>query len=145
MSHIRSTTIHYFFGIIILHLLSSADAYAKAPAAFKPSLLSGTWHCAISYGEWTIERKSDGTFSKNGKLVRTLGEPAVPFSVAGSWRLEGKNYIEVWEKVSPAGWRGINNIEKRSRVVSISPGRFSRVENDSPVFIEILVSGRNGK
>ncbi|MEY2498457.1 MAG: hypothetical protein QOD12_2013 [Verrucomicrobiota bacterium] len=138
MSHIRKFALFCFF--IALCLPFPVDAHGKEPAASKASLLIGRWHCAISYGEWTIERKSNGTFFKSGKLVRTLGKPAVPFSVVGSWRLEGRNYIEVWEKVTPPDWAGLNKVEKSARIVAITPGRFSRIQDDSPVFIETLVN-----
>jgi hypothetical protein len=131
----RVRSIVYYF-IVILSLTGCENGYAKAGPGDSRSLLIGIWECRIPYGKWTIERRIDGTFSKTGVLVRTLGKPAIPFAVTGRWQLEGKEYIEIWKKVTPADWRALNGTKKISKVLSVEPSRFARVQADSPVFIE---------
>lgn len=105
-------------------------------------LLIGRWKCDFQDGSWTIVRQSDGSFQKEGEMVETLGKPPIHYTVAGTWRLEGKHYIEVWKKASPESWKSAIGSVFRAEVLVIQPDRFERIQRESPVLIELRVSSR---
>ena len=102
-------------------------------------LLVGRWKCQIEYGSWTIERRPDGTFEKEGTLVRTIGQPPQQFTVKGRWRLEGKKYIEIWDQVSPRGWSELKGAVRQASVLDLERDKFRRIQADSPVFVETRI------
>jgi hypothetical protein len=102
-------------------------------------LLVGRWKCQIEYGSWVIQRRPNGTFEKEGELVQTLGQPPEHFTVKGRWRLKGKEYIEIWDDVSPAAWSGTKGSARRGDVLILERNRFERIQRDSPVFVETRI------
>lgn len=129
--------------LLCVHL--SAAAFAVAAASGNQDLLVGRWKCEIEYGSWAIERRTDGTFAKTGKMVERLGQPPKDFHVEGRWQLKGKEYIEIWDQVSPRSWSELKGSVRRAKVLLLEPNKFRRIQNDSPVFIETRIqSSGNG-
>jgi hypothetical protein len=126
------------FASVLLCLHLSEPCFAGSAVA-TPGLLVGRWECLIEYGSWIIERNANGTFEKKGKLVQTLGQPPQDFAVKGRWRLEGKDYIEIWDQVSPHSWSELEVSTRRAKVLLLQRDKFRRIQSDSPVFIETRI------
>ncbi len=127
-----------FLSILLCFHLGAASSVAPASSE-ADKLLVGRWKCEIEYGSWTIQRKADGTFEKEGKLVQTLGQPPQDFAVKGRWRLDGKKYIEIWDEVSPKSWAELKGSVRRATVLQLQRDKFRRIQSDAPVFIETRI------
>ena len=127
-------------GLVCLQLANASSTVTEKSEACK--LLVGVWKCEIEYGSWTIERKGNGTFEKRGELVRALGQPAERFAVKGRWRVDGEEYIEIWDEVSPQGWSELKGTVRRGKVLLIERNKFRRIQSDAPVFTENRVGPR---
>lgn len=126
------------FAWVVLCIYLAAAPYVAAVQKER-DLLVGRWECQIEYGSWTIERRTDGTFEKKGRLIRTIGQPLQEFSVKGRWRLEGKKYIEIWDQVSPSSWSELKGAVRKASVLLVERDKFRRIQTDSPVFIETRI------
>jgi hypothetical protein len=126
---------HWSHVTVLLILLQLQPLYASGT----PDSLVGRWECRIEYGSWTIQRNADGTFEKRGEIVRTLGQPSTHFVIKGRWRLDGKDYVEVWEHVSPDTWSNLQKSTRRATVLLLRPDEFRRIQRDSPVFVETRI------
>jgi hypothetical protein len=123
--------------LLCLHLLGTSVVVAAGSE--QRDLLVGRWTCEIEYGRWTVERRADGSFEKKGQIVRTLDKPPESFNVKGRWRLKGKKYLEIWDEVWPATWSQTKRSVTRAEVLLLTRGKFKRIQNDSPVFIETRI------
>jgi hypothetical protein len=126
------------FALVVLCLYFTAPCFVSATRETS-DLPVGRWKCGIEYGSWIIERNADGTFEKKGKLVQMLGQPPQDFAVKGRWRLETKDYIEIWDQVSPENWRELKGSTRRAKVLLLERDTFRRIQSDSPVFIETRI------